>query len=119
MANKEAIKRVMDLLIVFSTAPVTLPLVALWSLAVVLESEGGPIFAQKRIGKDGRPFTVYKIRTMIKDAHKIGAGLYYEPDDKRFTRLGKIARKYSIDELPQFLNVLKSEMSIVGPRPQL
>ena len=112
-------KRGLDLAIVGATAPVALGIVAAMSVAIRLESPGSPIFKQTRVGKDGEPFTVYKLRTMVDNAEHLGAGLYNEAHDPRFTRLGTFARRFSLDEVPQLFNVLKGEMSVVGPRPML
>lgn len=76
------------------------------------------IFKQIRIGKNGKPFTLYKFRTMIEDANKIG-GPSTAADDPRLTKIGKFLRKWQIDELPSFWNVLKGEISLVGPRPEV
>ncbi len=112
-------KRALDLAIVGATAPLAIGIVGAMSVAIRLESEGSPIFEQTRVGKDGRPFTVYKLRTMVDNAENIGAGLYNVEDDPRFTKLGTFARRFSLDEVPQLFNVLKGEMSVVGPRPML
>lgn len=118
--GKSAIgKRLLDLFVVFSSAPITLPLGMLTACAIILESQGGALFRQTRIGKGAKPFTVFKLRTMVKDAESIGAGLYAEANDPRFTKVGLFARRFSLDELPQLINVLRGEMSIVGPRPAL
>lgn len=93
-----------------------LPL-ALVLLVVRLESPGHPIFRQRRVGLDGREFDVLKVRTMVQGAEQMGAGLAIVQGDSRITRLGRFLRRSSIDELPQFVNVLRGEMSIVGPRP--
>ncbi|WP_320673284.1 sugar transferase [Patulibacter defluvii] len=90
---------------------------ALVALAIRLESPGDPIFRQRRIGRDGRPFDVLKLRTMVQGAERMGAGLAIEQGDARITRLGALLRRTSVDELPQFVNVLRGQMAIVGPRP--
>lgn len=86
-------------------------------LVVRLESPGSPIFRQRRVGLDGEEFDVLKVRTMVQGAERMGAGLAIVAGDARITRLGRLLRRTSIDELPQFVNVLRGEMSIVGPRP--
>ena len=89
------------------------------ALAVRLESPGDPIYRQKRIGKNGRPFEIYKLRTMVSGAEFSGAGLAIAEGDDRITRIGALLRRYSLDELPNLWNVVRGEMAIVGPRPTL
>lgn len=112
-----AIKRVIDL----SGAVVGLlllwPLLLLLAVAVRLESRGPALFTQQRLGRWGRPFTVLKLRTMVQDAENKGAGLAIERNDPRITKIGALLRKTSLDEVPQLINVLRGEMSFVGPRP--
>jgi lipopolysaccharide/colanic/teichoic acid biosynthesis glycosyltransferase len=96
---------------------VTSPLLAACALAVRLETPGPVIYRQRRVGKDGRPFEMLKLRTMVSGAEHIGAGLAVNEGDPRITRTGAILRRFSLDELPNLINVLKGEMSIVGPRP--
>ena len=88
-------------------------------LAIRLESPGHPIYRQRRIGKDGRPFDMLKLRTMVDGAEHIGAGLAIDEDDPRITRVGAFLRRTSLDELPNLLNVVRGEMSFVGPRPTI
>jgi lipopolysaccharide/colanic/teichoic acid biosynthesis glycosyltransferase len=95
----------------------TLPLVLLAMALVRLTSRGPAIYSQTRLGKNGRPFTMYKLRTMTHDAEKNGAR-WSLPGDSRVTALGRWLRKTHVDELPQLWNVLKGEMSLVGPRPE-
>jgi lipopolysaccharide/colanic/teichoic acid biosynthesis glycosyltransferase len=98
---------------------VTSPVVGLAALAVKLE-DGGPVFyRQLRVGKDGRDFELLKLRTMVVDAERQGSGYAVDRDDPRITRAGRVLRRLSIDELPQLWNVLRGEMSLVGPRPTL
>ena len=113
------ISRALDLTISLAGSIVTAPLVAALALAVRLETRGDPIYRQKRIGKDGRPFQIYKLRTMITGAEFTGAGLAVAAGDRRITRVGALLRRYSLDELPNLWNVLRGEMAIVGPRPTL
>ena len=89
------------------------------ALAIRLDSKGPVFFRQERVGKGGRPFKVWKFRTMIKGAAYQGLGATVARDDPRFTRVGRFLRDWGLDELPQFINVLKGEMSLVGPRPTL
>jgi lipopolysaccharide/colanic/teichoic acid biosynthesis glycosyltransferase len=86
---------------------------------VRLESPGHPIYTQTRVGKDGALFEIYKLRTMVHGAEFTGAGLAIHEGDDRITRLGRLLRRYSLDELPNLWNVLRGEMSIIGPRPTL
>ncbi len=116
---KAVLKRTVDLLLALILAPVALPLVAIAGLLIAIESPGGPFYFQTRIGKGRRPFVLFKLRTMVANAERIGAGLYAEKNDARFTRMGTLARRLSLDELPQLANVLLGDMSIVGPRPML
>jgi putative colanic acid biosysnthesis UDP-glucose lipid carrier transferase len=112
-----AFKRALDLLIAGLGTIVSAPVIALLAVAVRLESAGHPIYTQTRIGLDGEPFTIYKLRTMVSGAEFTGAGLAINQGDDRITRVGAFLRRTSLDELPQFFNVLQGTMSIVGPRP--
>ncbi len=98
---------------------VSSPLFALAALAIRLESKGAVIYRQRRVGKDGQEFDVLKLRTMVDGAEHIGAGLAVNKGDARITRVGRILRRTSLDELPNLVNVLRGEMAIVGPRPTL
>jgi lipopolysaccharide/colanic/teichoic acid biosynthesis glycosyltransferase len=111
--------RILDLLIALPAAIVTAPLVALLCLLIRLESRGAAIYRQVRVGKDGRPFEIYKLRTMVDGAEFIGPGLAINAGDTRITRIGEWLRRYSLDELPNLWNVVRGEMSIVGPRPTI
>jgi lipopolysaccharide/colanic/teichoic acid biosynthesis glycosyltransferase len=111
------IKRALDLAIAVPAAIVTAPLIALIALAIRLESPGSPIYRQMRVGKDGELFGIYKLRTMVSGAEFKGAGLAIAEGDDRITRAGRWLRRYSLDELPNLWNVIRGEMSIVGPRP--
>jgi lipopolysaccharide/colanic/teichoic acid biosynthesis glycosyltransferase len=113
------LKRAVDIAIALPLVVLSAPLVALLALAVRLESPGDPIYRQTRVGKDGRLFEIYKLRTMVDGAEFTGAGLAIAAGDARITRLGTLLRRYSLDELPNLWNVLRGEMSIVGPRPTL
>jgi lipopolysaccharide/colanic/teichoic acid biosynthesis glycosyltransferase len=86
---------------------------------VRLESAGHPIYRQRRVGRDGRPFDVIKLRTMVDGAEHLGTGLAVNENDARITRVGALLRRTSLDELPNLLNVLRGEMSLIGPRPTL
>ena len=108
------IKRAVDLAFSVVGLILTAPIILICGIAIKLDSKGPFLFKQTRIGKDGKPFTIYKLRTMITNA---GDELLKTPHDKRVTKIGKILRRYSIDEFPQFINIIKGEMSLVGPRP--
>jgi lipopolysaccharide/colanic/teichoic acid biosynthesis glycosyltransferase len=113
------LKRAVDIVIALPLVIITAPLVAVLALAVRLESRGDPIYRQTRVGKDGALFEIYKLRTMVHGAEFTGAGLAIAAGDARITRLGALLRRYSLDELPNLWNVLRGDMSIVGPRPTL
>jgi lipopolysaccharide/colanic/teichoic acid biosynthesis glycosyltransferase len=113
------IRRALDILVSASVLLLTSPLLALAMLAVRLESAGHPIYRQRRVGRDGRPFDVIKLRTMVDGAEHLGAGLAVNANDARITRVGALLRRTSLDELPNLLNVLRGEMSLIGPRPTL
>lgn len=93
------------------------PLLLAAMLWIVVESPGSPIFRQRRVGRDGVDFDLFKLRTMVKDAERLGAGLAVDQDDPRILRSGALLRRYSLDELPNLINVLIGQMSIIGPRP--
>jgi lipopolysaccharide/colanic/teichoic acid biosynthesis glycosyltransferase len=112
-------KRVLDLAIAGVGAVLGAPVVAILAVAIRLESPGHPIYRQARAGKDGRQFSIFKLRTMVTGAEFTGAGLAIQEGDDRITRVGRFLRRYSLDELPNLYNVLRGEMSIVGPRPTL
>jgi lipopolysaccharide/colanic/teichoic acid biosynthesis glycosyltransferase len=109
--------RSLDLLLGGIGSLLTAPLVAVLALLVRLESPGHPIYTQTRVGRNGRTFAIYKLRTMVHGAEHTGAGLAIAEGDDRITRVGALLRRYSLDELPNLWNVVKGEMSIVGPRP--
>ncbi len=113
------IKRSLDLLISVPAAVLTAPLVALFALLIRLETPGHPIYRQARVGRSGAEFSIYKLRTMVSGAEFIGAGLALQEGDERITRMGLLLRRYSLDELPNLWNVIRGEMSIVGPRPTI
>lgn len=112
------IKRFVDILGSFIGIIILSPLFILVAICIKVTSEGPVFFKQKRLGKDGKVFDIIKFRTMIVNAEKIGDGLTVKSeDDPRITKVGKLLRKTSLDELPQLINVLKGDMSLVGPRP--
>jgi lipopolysaccharide/colanic/teichoic acid biosynthesis glycosyltransferase len=96
---------------------VTAPVLALACAAIRLESSGSPIYRQRRVGRGGKQFDLLKLRTMVSGAERMGAGLAVDEGDPRITRVGAALRRLSLDELPNLLNVLRGEMSLVGPRP--
>jgi lipopolysaccharide/colanic/teichoic acid biosynthesis glycosyltransferase len=111
------LKRVLDVALAAALLVITSPVLALAALAIRLES-GGPVFyRQLRVGKDGSQFELWKLRTMVPGAEAMGAGIYVLEGDARITRVGRLLRRFSLDELPNLVNVLKGEMAIVGPRP--
>ncbi len=112
------VKRLMDIIISLAGLVVLSPVFAFAALLIRSDSEGPIFFKQERIGRNFRPFMIYKFRTMRAGAEKEGA-LITVGSDARITRTGRLLRRYKIDELPQLLNVLKGEMSLVGPRPEV
>ncbi|MBV9716539.1 MAG: sugar transferase [Solirubrobacterales bacterium] len=112
-------KRLLDLAIAAAGSVLTAPVIALIALAIRIESPGHPLYRQARVGQHGRQFSIYKLRTMVRGAEFTGAGLAIQEGDDRITRLGTVLRRYSLDELPNLWNVLRGEMSIVGPRPTI
>jgi lipopolysaccharide/colanic/teichoic acid biosynthesis glycosyltransferase len=113
------IRRALDLAIALPATLLSAPAVALIALAIRLESPGGAIYKQTRVGRAGTPFQIFKLRTMVAGAEFRGAGLAIAAGDPRITRIGAVLRRYSLDELPNLWNVVRGEMSIVGPRPTL
>lgn len=114
-----AVKRFLDVTASFLGLVLLSPLLLAVSILIKIDSRGPVIFRQKRIGRNGKVFEIYKFRSMCVGAEKTGSGVYSGKGDARVTRIGKILRAMSIDELPQLLNILKGEMSFVGPRPPL
>lgn len=116
---RDYIKRILDIAIsvpVLIAAAIPMAFIA---LAVKLDSQGPVLFYQERIGKDGKVFQMLKFRSMVVDSEHTGSGVYSGKDDARVTRVGRILRATSLDELPQIINVLKGDMSLLGPRPPL
>jgi exopolysaccharide biosynthesis polyprenyl glycosylphosphotransferase len=126
---RTAAKRCFDLVLAVSILVLTAPLIAVSVIAIRLGSSGPAFFRQVRVGRDGKPFLLIKLRTMVVDAearleevrhlNEADGPLFKMRDDPRVTRIGRLLRSFSIDELPQLVNVLRDEMSIVGPRPAL
>ena len=115
LAVKHAMDRILAVVLFCLLGPVMLAIAA----AIVIESGRPVLFLQTRIGRDGKPFTVYKFRTMVQGAVHKGLGTTVAAADDRITRVGAFLRSWSLDEIPQLLNVLRGEMSLVGPRPTL
>ena len=125
------IKRFLDIVLSFVGIIVSAPLMVICMLLIYLEDKGNPIFKQTRIGENGIPFTLYKLRTMRMNAEKereyteiqtqneSDGPVFKIKDDPRITKIGKFLRKTGIDELPQLVNIITNEMSLVGPRPAL
>jgi lipopolysaccharide/colanic/teichoic acid biosynthesis glycosyltransferase len=117
--ERDALNRVVDVAVAGVGLALTSPLLGLAALAITLE-DGGPIlYRQTRVGKDGVDFEVLKLRTMVVGAEGVGAGFAVDRGDRRITRVGRILRRASIDELPQLWNILRGDMSVIGPRPTL
>jgi lipopolysaccharide/colanic/teichoic acid biosynthesis glycosyltransferase len=112
-------KRALDLVVAAAGLVLAAPVLAAAVAAIRLESRGHPIYRQRRVGRGGRPFEVYKLRTMVSGAEGLGAGLAVDEGDTRITRVGALLRRTSLDEVPNLVNVLHGEMSLVGPRPTL
>ena len=116
---RDSIKRTLDIILALLILIPAAPIMVIASIAIMLDSPGGAIFKQDRIGLNGKVFKVLKFRSMYVDSEKRGSGVYSDDNDPRQTRIGRIIRKTSIDELPQLINVLRGDMSFIGPRPPL
>lgn len=114
---KKYIKRLIDFLVSIILFILLLPLFLLITILIRVDSKGNPIFKQERLGKNGKVFKIYKFRTMVENAEKKGMGIKTYEGDPRITKIGYYLRKYSLDELPQIINVIIGNMSFVGPRP--
>ncbi|MBQ7490567.1 MAG: sugar transferase [Bacteroidales bacterium] len=112
------VKRIFDIIAALAGLLVLSPLIILLCIIIPLDSKGSPFFCQKRVGRHNRDFSLYKFRTMRKDSDKAGL-LTVGGKDSRITRIGYWLRKFKIDEIPQLINILKGEMSVVGPRPEV
>ena len=110
-------KRALDVAVAATMLAAAAPALGLAALLIRLETHGHPIYRQRRVGRAGEPFELYKLRTMVSGAETMGAGIALAAGDTRITRFGAVLRRTSIDELPNLVNVLRGEMSIVGPRP--
>lgn len=112
------LKEVFDRASSFVALIILIPILLIFAILIKLDSKGPVFFKQKRLGKNGKEFFIYKFRTMVVNAENIGDGISIKSDkDPRITKIGGFMRKTSIDELPQLINVIKGDMSIVGPRP--
>lgn len=114
----QIIKRIFDFLLSLIGIIIISPILIIVSIAIKLDSKGNILFLQKRVGRYGKEFNIYKFRTMVSDAEKLGKQITVG-NDSRITKVGAFLRKYKIDELPQLFNVLKGDMSLVGPRPEV
>jgi lipopolysaccharide/colanic/teichoic acid biosynthesis glycosyltransferase len=110
-------RRLFDVVVASAALVATSPILLAAIVAIRLETPGHPIYRQRRIGKDGAPFDMLKLRTMVAGAESMGSGLAVNEGDPRITRVGALLRRFSIDELPNLVNVLRGDMAIVGPRP--
>jgi lipopolysaccharide/colanic/teichoic acid biosynthesis glycosyltransferase len=113
------VRRLVDVVVAAAALTVSAPILLAAMVAIRIESPGSPIYRQRRIGLRGRPFEVIKLRTMVSGAERMGAGLAVDAEDPRITRVGAFLRRTAIDELPQLVNVLRGDMSLIGPRPTL
>jgi lipopolysaccharide/colanic/teichoic acid biosynthesis glycosyltransferase len=113
------VNRTLDVAIAGAGLALASPVLALAALAIKLDDRGPVLYRQTRVGKDGQDFELFKLRTMVVGAETQGAGWAVDRGDSRITRIGAFLRRTSIDELPQLLNVLRGEMSLIGPRPTL
>jgi lipopolysaccharide/colanic/teichoic acid biosynthesis glycosyltransferase len=109
--------RAFDILIAAALLAVLAPVIALAAAAIKVETRGTAFFRQRRVGRHGEPFELWKLRTMVTGAEGMGAGIYITPGDSRITRVGALLRRFSLDELPNLFNVLTGDLAIVGPRP--
>jgi exopolysaccharide biosynthesis polyprenyl glycosylphosphotransferase len=124
-----AVKRLFDIIVSLVLFVLLSPLFLVLIIWIKLDSEGEAVFKQTRVGVKGKPFTIYKFRTMVKNADKLfskkvdkeslGQFVFQDKDDPRITKSGKFLRKTSLDELPQLINILKGDMSLIGPRPEI
>ena len=111
------LRRAFDLVVAAVGLVLAAPFLLAAIVAIPLESRGSPFYRQRRVGRYGHEFEVIKLRTMVSGAENIGAGLAVSEDDERITRIGALLRRSSLDEMPNLVNVLRGEMSVIGPRP--
>jgi exopolysaccharide biosynthesis polyprenyl glycosylphosphotransferase len=112
------VKRTFDIFVAIALLVLTLPITVLTAILIAVESRGQVIYRQERVGRGGVPFTLLKFRSMAVDAEKDGKASWASVNDARVTQVGRLIRRARIDELPQLINVLRGEMSFVGPRPE-
>ena len=117
--ERDTLNRAADVVVAGAGLVLTSPLLGLAALAIKLEDAGPILYRQTRVGKDGVDFDVLKLRTMVVGAEGMGAGYAVDHGDRRITRVGRVLRRTSIDELPQLWNILRGDMSVIGPRPTL
>lgn len=113
------IKRLFDIVVSILGLILLSPILLIIAILIKVDSKGPILFLQKRLGKDGKVFNIYKFRTMCDNAVNMGRGIFTNEDDPRITKIGKFLRNTSLDEVPQFINIIKGDMSFVGPRPPL
>ncbi|MCS2893460.1 sugar transferase [Parabacteroides faecis] len=113
------VKRIIDTVIALCALLMLSPFLIITAIAIKIDSPGPIIFKQERLGRWGKPFRIYKFRSMCQNAEKTGSGVYSYKGDTRITKVGKIIRATSIDELPQLWNIIKGDMALIGPRPAL
>lgn len=118
-AYRDKYKRILDLAICIPALGVAAIPMGVLALAIKLESKGPALFRQKRLGLNGEEFELLKFRSMVMNAEKMGTGVYSNAGDPRVTKVGKFARATSLDELPQLINIIRGDMSLIGPRPPL
>lgn len=111
------LKRLFDIVFGIIGLIIVLPLFIIVAIAIKVDSKGPVFFKQARLGKDKKPYMIYKFRTMVENAENMGTGIFNMKNDSRVTKVGQFLRDTSIDELPQFINVIKGDMSFIGPRP--
>jgi len=115
---ERSLKRFLDIIVSLCVLVIGFPFLALIALAIRLDSKGPILYVQKRVGRGGQIFTLYKFRSMVQDAEARTGPVWAGKNDPRITRVGRILRKLHLDEIPQLINVLKGDMSLVGPRPE-
>jgi exopolysaccharide biosynthesis polyprenyl glycosylphosphotransferase len=115
---KRVVKRITDIFFSVLLLILTSPIIFLTSIIIKLDSKGPVIFSQERVGQNRRPYMIHKFRSMVADAETKSGPVWAQAEDKRITRIGNFIRKWRIDEIPQLWNVLRGDMSFVGPRPE-